>query len=125
MLLLAQDYAGANGLPPDYQRARIWFEQAADAEIGEAMAGLANLYRNGQGVDVNMVEALKWYRLAVKYGHADSAGPESLLSRVLTPAQVQDAGQRALEWESSPARCRPECATARRRQGRKGQMTRP
>ena len=99
MLLLAQDYAGANGLPPDYQRARIWFEQAADAEMGEAMAGLANLYRNGQGVDVNMVEALKWYRLAVKYGHADSAGPESLLSRVLTPAQVQDAGQRALEWE--------------------------
>jgi len=55
MLLLAQDYAGANGLPPDYQRARIWFEQAADAEIGEAMAGLANLYRNGQGVDVNMI----------------------------------------------------------------------
>ncbi|MDP2228123.1 MAG: tetratricopeptide repeat protein [Moraxellaceae bacterium] len=99
MMLLAYDYAGAHGLPPDYQRARIWFEQVAATGNGEAMNGIANLYRNGHGVDVNMVEALKWYRLAVKYGYADAAGSEALLSRILDPAQQADASNRMLEWE--------------------------
>jgi len=86
-------------LPPDYSRARVWLEQAASAGNGEAMRELANLYRNGLGVDVSMIDALMWYRLAVKAGNTEAAVGNDFLSRILPPESQAAADRLALEWE--------------------------
>jgi TPR repeat protein len=52
---------------PDYQRASVWYEQAATATgNSSAMVALAGFYRNGLGVELSFVEAVMWYRLAIQ-----------------------------------------------------------
>lgn len=38
----------------------------------EAQCSLGDAYRNGTGVPKNMIEAVKWYKLAAKQGNADA-----------------------------------------------------
>ena len=49
-------------------------ETKASAEAGDADAqyNLGELYRNGQGVEQDFKEALKWYQKAADQGHADA-----------------------------------------------------
>ncbi len=100
MYLYGRDLSSpSSGLPPDYDRARVWFEQAASAGHAEAMRSLGDLYRNGLGVDVSMVDALMWYRLAVKAGSGEAKTGEALLTRILPADKQASADALAREWE--------------------------
>lgn len=100
MYLCAQDFSSPSSeLPPDYDRARKWYEQAASLGHAEAMRSLGDLYRNGQGVDASMVDALMWYRLAVKAGSVQANVGEAFLMKILPADKRAMADKLAQEWE--------------------------
>lgn len=98
----------------DFQSAyRIWKPLA---EQGDAFAQfhLGSLYRNGQGVPQDFVEAANWYRLAAEQGHDLAQGvlgglyiigqgvpqnyKESLRWFSLSAEQGSEIGQVGLSW---------------------------
>ena len=52
----------------DSQTAVRWFRRAARDQNEEAANNLAICYEDGDGVEQNYKEALRWYRLAGKWG---------------------------------------------------------
>jgi TPR repeat protein len=54
----------------DYATALSEWQVLADAGDARAQAALAGLYRYGQGVRADPVEAARWYRLAAEQGEA-------------------------------------------------------
>lgn len=61
-------YEFFNGNPPDYEAARNWFEKAADRGNARASLGLAYIYEAGNGVPVDLKEALDHYTAAIEAG---------------------------------------------------------
>lgn len=112
MYLYAVDLSSpGSSLPPDYDKARIWFEQAASAGNAEAMRNLGDFYRNGFGVETSMVDALMWYRLAVKAGSEEAKTGEAFLSRILPADKQAAADALAREWEVLTGRAPAPAAT--------------
>jgi TPR repeat protein len=56
----------------DYDRARQWFQKAADAGNATAMYNLGYLYQHGQGVTRDYRQARQWYQKAAEAGNADA-----------------------------------------------------
>lgn len=79
------------------EAARIW-RQAADTGDSKAQLRLGKLYENGEGVERDYVEALRWYILAERNGNQDAAVAAYFLRRNLTEAQQRQATQRAEAW---------------------------
>ncbi len=52
----------------DSETAMQWFRRAAKKKNEEAAYNMAILYEEGDGVEQNYKEALRWYRLADKWG---------------------------------------------------------
>ncbi len=52
------------GVPPDYEAARFWYEQAATQGSPRAMTNLGNLFERGLGVTPDSRRAVQWYRRA-------------------------------------------------------------
>ena len=65
----AQAYVGeiyekGLGREPDYAKAAIWYQRAADQDHSRAQMNLGYLYEKGLGIDQNVNKALNLYRLA-------------------------------------------------------------
>jgi TIR domain/Sel1 repeat len=74
----------------DYAVARQLYEKAAAAGSAAAMAGLGNLYYNGNGVPKDYDQARTWYAKAVAAGYTPAAGYTSASARI----QQIDASKR-------------------------------
>lgn len=61
---VGQIYEKGLGLPPDYQVAVHWYNQAAAQGYSEAQLSLGYLYEQGLGVQKDLITALNWYRKA-------------------------------------------------------------
>lgn len=57
------------GIIYDYKKAHNYFKLAADKGHVEAQYSVAAMYKNGQGVDKNIISAYKYYELAADQGH--------------------------------------------------------
>jgi TPR repeat protein len=66
MLQLAQILA--DGDHPDYEKARLWFQRAADKGSTSAMVRLGVMYQWGIGVPEDSDRAVYWYHRGVE-GH--------------------------------------------------------
>lgn len=64
--------AGRAGVAQDFEKAAIWFREAADSGIANAAYNLGVLYHQGLGVEKDMERALYWYREAAKEGHPEA-----------------------------------------------------
>lgn len=53
----------------NYEKANVYFLEAAQRGYPAAQYNLGFSYKHGQGVDQNYEEAVKWYRKAVEGGH--------------------------------------------------------
>ncbi len=65
---------------------------------GDALHELGLMYCIGRNVEVDLVEAHKWFNLAALQGNAAAREYRAELSRDLSRAQVADAQRRAREW---------------------------
>lgn len=54
----------------DYQTAFQKFMPAAEGGNADAQVNVGAMYANGEGVEQNFAEALKWYRLSAEQGNA-------------------------------------------------------
>ena len=63
-------YECGQGVQQDYEKAIELYKQAADAGEDYAMNNLGKTYENGDcGQEINLEEALKWYKLAAEKNH--------------------------------------------------------
>jgi TPR repeat protein len=83
----------------DLAQSTAWFRKAADQgnRFGQTLMGQA--YEFGQGAPQDMIEAFKWYTLAIKSGDDYAAHNRSDLARKMTPDQIAEGERRAAEWK--------------------------
>jgi hypothetical protein len=64
--------AGRGGVTQNFEKAALWFREAADEGIANASYNLGVLYHQGLGVERNIDHALYWYRESAKLGHPEA-----------------------------------------------------
>lgn len=64
--------AGHAGVEQNYERAAIWFREAAQGGIANARYNLGVLHHQGIGLEQNVQEAIRWYDSAAKLGHPEA-----------------------------------------------------
>jgi len=89
-------YSGA-GVTLDYSEAGKWVRRAADQGYARAQIDLGYLYEKGTGVPLDYVNAYAWYKLAVMGGDERGRARMKSLSRLMTQAQISEAGNRAAQ----------------------------
>ena len=60
-------------MPRDYDKARKYHMQAAEAGDPRSMFDLGSMYEFGLGVTIDLKQAAVWYGHAADYGHAQGA----------------------------------------------------
>ena len=81
----------------DYITERL---SAADGGQVEAIYDLGLLYSTGQGVELDLVEAHKWFNLAAMMGLQRAAVDRSDLARDMSTLEIADAQRQAREWQA-------------------------
>lgn len=64
--------AGHGGVKQDFERAAMWFREAADNGVANARYNLGVLYHQGLGVKRDLGKALYWYREAATLSHPEA-----------------------------------------------------
>lgn len=64
--------AGRGGVTQNFEKASLWFREAADQKVGNAAYNLGVLFHQGLGVEKDIDRALFWYREAAKAGHPEA-----------------------------------------------------
>jgi len=90
-------YVNGQGVSEDYQQALYWFRLAAKQGNAMALTKLGLMYEHGKGVPLDVVLAQKWYILGAANGDKLGAEHRDALAKQMTPAQMFQAQQRALE----------------------------
>lgn len=70
----------------------------AAAGAPDALYELGLMYCSGRGVEIDMVEAHKWFNLAAARGNLDARTYRSEIARELTRQQMGEAQRRARAW---------------------------
>jgi len=122
-------YLEGRGVPRDYAMALMLHRQAAEQGHPLSQFDLGNMYDLGLGVSEDRAEAFKWFRRSAEQGYGDAqvnlgamyyrgegtaqdymAGKidatrrRDILARQMTPAQIAEAQDRALQWKPRPER---------------------
>jgi TPR repeat protein len=91
------------GAAKNYNEARIWFRKAADQGHVLAQAYLGLMYRDGEGVQQDYVQAHMWFNLASASSSEKSrymiAEYRDDVAKKMTPAQIAEAQKLAREWK--------------------------
>jgi TPR repeat protein len=90
-------YDNGQGVPKDYKTAVYWFRLSANQGNAMAQSKLGLMYERGNGVPQDVVLAQKWYILGAANGDKQGAELRDALAKQMTPAQIFQAQQRALE----------------------------
>lgn len=80
---------------------RDTIEFAAQGGQPDALFELGLMYSAGRDVDVDLVEAHKWFNLAAMRGNEDAKRYRNELSGELSKADIALAQKRAREWMRS------------------------
>jgi TPR repeat protein len=73
-------------------------EAGAHGGTADALFQLGLLYCVGRDVDVDLIEAHKWFNLAALRGHDDAKRYRFEISREMTKPQISRAQRMAREW---------------------------
>ena len=92
-------YAKGQGVDEDYAEAVKWFHEAADQGFATAQATLGLIYYEGQGVPQDYVQAHMWFNLAAGQGDEHAVWNRTVVTKLMTPAQIAEAQKLAREWK--------------------------
>jgi len=106
----AADFGAAMKLYQDgnYDAAAEAFTTLAREGHADAQFVLADMYRNGQGVGKDPVQAYKWYDLAARNGAQGAAEARDDLAGQMSPEDLAEAQKLAHEGQPSPASTAPD-----------------
>ena len=79
---------------------RDMIEVAAQGGVLDALFELGLMYCSGREVDLDLIEAHKWFNLAALRGNEAAKSYRQEIASELTRAQVGAAQKRAREWLS-------------------------
>jgi TPR repeat protein len=82
----------------DYKIAFEKWKPLAEQGHDDAQYKLGKLYREGLGVDLDYVEAYKWYYIVAKKGYGGGYKYMKMIRREINPAQVSKAEKLAKAW---------------------------
>jgi TPR repeat protein len=82
----------------DYKVAFEKWKPLAEQGHDDAQYKLGKLYREGLGVDVDYVEAYKWYYIVAKKGYGGGYKYMKMIRREINSDQVSKAEKMAREW---------------------------
>jgi len=88
-------YEEGQGVPQDFQQARLWYGKAADQGDVDAAFALGRLYSRGLGVPQNRPLAYQWYARAAKGGHYLGKQEMTKCEGRMAPEQLRPARQLA------------------------------
>ena len=98
-------YDRGRGVPQDYVEAVRWYRLAVDQGFAAAQYNLGFMYDRGRGVLLDYVEALKWVNLAAARAASDRQedyrAARDALARIMTRAQIAEAQELAMEWQTA------------------------
>jgi TPR repeat protein len=86
----------------DYATAVRVLRPLADQGDKRAQYTLGFLYRMGQGVPQDYVQAHMWSDLAAAQSYQNAASNRDAVARLMTPAQIAEAQKLAREWKPKP-----------------------
>jgi TPR repeat protein len=87
-----------HSIPPDKSEAVLWLWRAANQGHTEAQVALAGCFRDGTGVNQDMVEAFKWFALAARHTNAPAQACVQELTLKLRSEEVAAGQSRADEF---------------------------
>ena len=73
-------------------------QKAAEQGDAEAQYNVGDYYKNGWAVTQDYAEAMKWFQLAADGGYISIVRLKEL-QRDMSPAQIEEGQNRALEWK--------------------------
>lgn len=79
-------------------KAKEWYLKAADQGYGQAQYSLGFYYNYGRHEPVNIMEALKWYRLAADGGHEAAKHQYHLLSYFVETRKKAESGNAQAQY---------------------------
>ncbi|MCJ8284118.1 tetratricopeptide repeat protein [Halomonas sp.] len=91
-------YHRGSGVRQDDQKAFEWISKVEELPYGDPMdgfSGLAKVYEEGIGTDVDLVQAYKYYDLL----SPGSAPDKARLEEQMTPEQIQEAIRLSRQWQ--------------------------
>jgi uncharacterized protein len=86
------------GRTRNYREAARWYQNAAEYNHGGAQYFLATMYRDGTGVEADLVQAWKWANLARDNDIPDASLLLASITRDLSPAQREQAQREYADW---------------------------
>jgi TPR repeat protein len=92
-------YNNGEGVPRDYQMARMWCRKAADQGLANAQYNLGVMYNNGEGVPRDYIQAHKWFTLASANRCEGAAKARKEIASVMTAQQIAEAQRLVREWQ--------------------------
>lgn len=72
LLSFSQRYQNGEGVPQDYNKARILYEKLVEMDNDEGLNGLAVLYHQGLGVEPNLSKSVQLFRRAAEKGNSSA-----------------------------------------------------
>ena len=75
-------------------------EAAAPGATSDALLQLGLMYSLGRNVELNYIEAHKWFNLAALRGNDDAKRYRAELSREMSRKQISEAQRLARQWLS-------------------------
>jgi len=95
---LANMYAQGQGTTQNYKEALKWYKQSAEQGDSEAQYNLGVMYQNGYGTTKNYILAHMYFNISAANGFESSINLKEIVSREMTPLQIEEAQRLAQEW---------------------------
>ncbi len=92
-------YHNGEGVPKDYEQAKIWYSKAAKQGNDSAQDNLGLMYAKGLGGSKNMVLAYAWLNISASAGNESARTNRELIEKEMTSAQVAEAQRLASSWK--------------------------
>lgn len=102
------------GTKVDLERAVQWFREAAERNLADSQYNLAVMYEAGQGVEVNLAEAFKWFALAARSGDLEAGKRMQAVKAQLSKGEIAAAEKAVATWMPQPVQAVPERAKPER-----------
>jgi len=84
----------------DYDTSLEELQSRAEQGYAEAQYNLGFMYRTGQGVPLNYIQAYMWNSLAAAQGLKIAIRDQYVLESFMTPEQLAEAQRLAREWKA-------------------------
>ena len=76
-------------------------ERCGDLQDGASCFDRGIVYSSGRGVEIDLVEAHKWFNIAAARGHAEGAQMRREIAALMSDAEIGKAQRAARDWLKS------------------------